>query len=224
LIAKYGWTLLPADDLVELALQAARMEDPPVGLERLITHQYKIALYAACRQTADLALRKRAYSDLFRYLYRATHKRWPDMAPEMAEEIAQRAMLLTYEKLDDCRSPAGILGFALGQARRACTELVRIRQKEVSLGWLTERGAELVQPPPEPPRFDQDCLRMLLDTLGRLSERQRQMIALKYFEGLSDTVISERTGLSIANVRVLRNRGLNRLRADQRLRDTCVEA
>jgi hypothetical protein len=60
LIARYGWSLLSADDLVERVLQAAWMEGVTVVLEQLITSQYKLALYEACRQTADLDHRRRA--------------------------------------------------------------------------------------------------------------------------------------------------------------------
>ncbi len=58
--------------------------------------------------------------------------------------------------------------------------------------------------------------------MRRLPERERQVIVLKYVEGVSDEVISQRTGLSVGNIRVLRTRGIGRLRLDQRLRDMCL--
>jgi RNA polymerase sigma factor (sigma-70 family) len=195
------------------------MEGVPVVLEQLITSQYKLALYEACRQTADLDHRRRAYSDLFCYLYRAAYNRWPDIA----EDVAHRALILTCDKLGDCESPIAILTFAMWQTRRAATEIFRTRKKEVSLDEIADSGVDFAQPVVDSPRFDQDCLRLLLEMLLQLSERQRQVIALKYVDGLSDAIISERTGLSITNVRVLRNRGLKRLRQNQRLRDTCAD-
>jgi RNA polymerase sigma factor (sigma-70 family) len=218
LIAKYGWSLPPEDELVELVLQTLQREGAPGGLSQAIWCQYALALYEACRQTTNPDRRKRAYADLARYLYRAAYSRWPDIA----EEVAHRALILIYEKLDACKVPGAFLTFTLWQARRAAQEIVRLRQKEVSLEGIAESGVDLALPSAEPPRFDQDCLRLLLDAMRRLPERERQVIVLKYVEGVSDEVISQRTGLSVGNIRVLRTRGIGRLRLDQRLRDVCL--
>ena len=48
--------------------------------------------------------------------------------------------------------------------------------------------------------------------LGRLSERQRQVVELHYFDRLRDAEISERLGGSVAAIRVLRCRALKELR------------
>lgn len=218
LIAKYGWSLLSEDELVETVLHTIQTEGAPGGLEQTIGRHYMLALYEACRQTTDLNRRKLAYADLGRYLYRAARNRWPDIA----EEVAHRALILTYEKIDDCKMPGAILTFALWQARRAVQEIARLRHKEVSLEAITEGGEDVAEPPPGPPQFDQDCLRLLLDAMRRLPERQRQVIVFKYFESVNDDVISQRIGLSLNNIRVLRNRGIARLRQDQQLRDACL--
>jgi RNA polymerase sigma factor (sigma-70 family) len=218
LIAKYGWSLPSENELVEPVLQTMRTEGAPSDLEQAIKHQYMLTLYQACRQTTDIDRRKRAYADLGRYLYRAAYNRWPDIA----EEVAHRALVLTCEKIDECKTPGAILTFALWQARRAVQEIARLRQKEVSIEQMAEGGQDLAQLPPELPQFDQDCLRLLLDAMRRLPERQRLVIVFKYFEGVSDDDISQRTGLSVSNVRVLRNRGIGRLRQDQQLRDACL--
>jgi RNA polymerase sigma factor (sigma-70 family) len=218
LISKYGWSLLSGDELVELVLETLRREGAPDGLNQAIWRQYALALYEACQQITNLDRRKQAYAELARYLYRAAYNRWPDIA----EEVAHRALILTYEKINDCKVPGAFLTFALWQARRAAQEIVRLRQKEVSLEGIAESGVDLALPSAEPPRFDEDCLRLLLDVMRRLPERERQVIVLKYVEGVSDEVISQRTGLSVGNIRVLRTRGIGRLRLDQRLRDMCL--
>jgi RNA polymerase sigma factor (sigma-70 family) len=216
LIAKYGWSLPSEHELVEPVLQT--MQGTPGGLEQAIKRQYMLTLYQACRQTTDLDRRKRAYADLGRYLYRAAYNRWPDIA----EEVAHRALILTYERIDECKMPGAILTFALWQAKRAVQEIARLRRKEVSIEQMAEGGQDLAQLPIELPQFDQDCLRLLLDAIRRLPERQRLVIVHKYFDGVSDDVISQDTGLSVTNVRVLRNRGISSLRQNQQLRDACL--
>ena len=218
-IAKYGWGLLPAEELLERVLHSAPQKVATQSWEPLIVGQYALALYEACRQTTDLERRQRAFNDLYHYLYRAAYNRWP----EQAAEVAQRALVLTYEKLADCNNPAAILTYALWQARRAFTEIRRRSEKELSLDQIAASGLDLVLPIEEMPIFDQDCLRLVLDALRHMPERQRQVIVLKYLDHLSDETISQRVGLTVANVRVLRNRGLKRLRADPRLREICVE-
>jgi RNA polymerase sigma-70 factor (ECF subfamily) len=217
LIARHGWSLLSEEELVERTLALAPAEATRSALEQAIKQQYNLALYESCRQTSDLDRRKRAYADLFRYLYRAAYNRWPDIA----EEVVQRAIVLVNDKLDNCRHPEAMLTFAALQARRAATEIIRLGKKEVSLDEIADSGIDFAQPPAELPRFDQNCLRSLSDALSRLPEQQRRVIALKYLEGLSDDAISERTSLSVNNIRVLRNRGMTRLRADPQLLERC---
>jgi RNA polymerase sigma-70 factor (ECF subfamily) len=52
----------------------------------------------------------------------------------------------------------------------------------------------------------------VLAALGRLSERQRQVVELHYFDRLRDEEIRERIGGSVAAIRVLRCRALKELR------------
>lgn len=50
------------------------------------------------------------------------------------------------------------------------------------------------------------------DLIGRLEERERQIILLRYFRGVTQSEIAERMGLSQAQVSRLENRALSRLR------------
>ena len=218
LIARYSWSALPEDELVERVLRALHRRPPPADFERLIITQYTIALYDACRQTADIDRRERAYTDVYNYLYRAASKRWP----AIASEVAQHALSLTFERIQTCQSPVTFLTFAIWQLRRAHTEILRGTGRAVPLDQIDVSVAELlVEAAAE---IDPDCLELLLAMLRSLPERQRQTIFWKYFAGWNDAAIGARTGDSLNNVRVLRNRGLERLRSDQRLRETCVEA
>jgi RNA polymerase sigma factor (sigma-70 family) len=218
LSAEYGWSL-PLDDLVERVLQAARLEATPINLDQLIRLQYKLALYEACRQTVDLDRRQRAWSDLHRYLYRAAYNHWPDLA----EQVAQQALILIYEKLDTCRNPAAILAFAMGYVRWAFRMVRSENEQMLSLDAFVQRELDLALPDTSAALFSPECLHLLLNALNRMPEQQHQVIVLKYFKHLSDKTISERTGLSISNIRVMRNRGLKRLGKNRQLRESCVE-
>jgi RNA polymerase sigma-70 factor (ECF subfamily) len=54
----------------------------------------------------------------------------------------------------------------------------------------------------------------LARALGRLSDRQRQLIALRFGADLSGPEIAALTGLSLANVQQILSRALRRLRAE----------
>jgi len=216
LIRKYGWALLSEDELVEQVLGPAEAGIPPAEAKRLAKHHYAIAMYEACRQAEDQGRREQGYGELSRYLFRAAYNRWP----ELAEDAAQRALLLVYEQIECCRSPGTFLAFALYKLRQA------FKQEQQA------RGKEEVEIEPEPGPGsaegdgieawmcleDQEGRRQLLEAIQRLpSDLQRKVILFRFFEGLSDAEIGERLGITANYVRVLRNRGIKRLREDKRL-------
>ena len=77
IIAKYDWALPSEDELVEWVLDSLPAQDPPDDLEMVA---YSVALHVACRQSDDPDRRERAYHELFRFLYRAAHNRWSELA------------------------------------------------------------------------------------------------------------------------------------------------
>src|SRR5213083_1585507 len=85
-IAHFDWHLLPEDELIERIFSALPAKHLPDNLDTMIRSLYTVMLYEACRQSADLALHERGYADLFRYIYRAAHNKWPDIA----EDVTQR--------------------------------------------------------------------------------------------------------------------------------------
>ncbi len=216
LIEKYDWALLQEDDLVELVLGSIQSEASPAEVERLAKHRYTITLYEACWQTEDMERRERGYSELFHFLFRAAYNRWSDLA----EDATQRALVLVYEQIGRCRSPGTFLAFALNKLRHAFQQEQRARGIELSLeeiGWsspMRDRAAP-------PSRLEQqECCQVLLNGIKRLPKKlEQKAILLKFFGGLSDAEIGERLGITVGYVRVLRHRGIARLRKDERLRD-----
>jgi RNA polymerase sigma-70 factor (ECF subfamily) len=216
LIEENGWSLLSEQELARRLLCAepdacARAEPE---LRRLAQHQYTLALYAACRQTQDAARRENAYCELHALLYRVALRRWP----ELAEDAAQRALVLVYEQIDRCRDPGAFVAFALYKLRHALKQEQRARGKEqaASEGLLAQIQADL--PPLAAQVDEQERCQLLLAAMGRLrNERERAAIAYKYLGGQSDAEIGASLGITPGHVRVLRHRGLRRMRKDKGL-------
>jgi DNA-directed RNA polymerase specialized sigma24 family protein len=55
------------------------------------------------------------------------------------------------------------------------------------------------------------------------AEQQIAALQLKYIEGLDDTTISQRLGVSVSSVYVLRSRAIKRLQADRHWRALAAE-
>lgn len=214
LITTYQWTVLPAEKLATLVANAMRLEDPPDDLNRFVIARYTIELYNACRQADDLELRERGYTDLFHYVYRAAYQKWPDLA----EDATQRALLLVYQQIERCANPVAFRSFALFKLRQAVTDIQRRMQSdqplEVDGPGASSTGEEAL----EDVLMKREDIITLLDALKRLPHSQRQAIFHKFFDGLGDDEIAGQIGTTAGHVRVLRCRGLERLRQDPALR------
>lgn len=221
LIEENGWSLLSEQELAQRVLRAHPRLPPPAEPEtrRLAKRQYTIALYEACRQEQNAACRECAYRELHRFLYRVAARRWP----ELAEGSAQRALVLVYEQIDRCRDPGAFIAFALYKLRHAMNQEQRARGQEIAVdeGLLDQLGADIVSPADQVDR--RECCRALLAAIQRLSDhRERAAIVYRFLGGQSDAEIGKALGITAVHVRVLRHRGLCRLRHDERL-SVCVE-
>lgn len=220
LMARYAWTLLPEADLIDHVLGAIPSETASPNLERVAITTYVLILHAACRQAEDADLRERGYTDLFRYLYRAAYNRWP----HLAEEAVQAALVLIYEQIDRCRSPAAFLQFALYKLLQAAKDVRRRRDKDhvvESLDQITT--GDRMYPGEEQDVLDellltQERQQVLLDALANLPDRTRKTIVQKYFAGLSDQEIGELLQITVNHVRVIRFQGIQQLRRNNALR------
>jgi RNA polymerase sigma-70 factor (ECF subfamily) len=216
LIEENGWALLSERELAQRVLRAHPHPAPAAELEmrRLVQHQYTIALYEACRQVQNAARRECAYRELHRLLYRVAARRWP----ELAEDSAQRALVLVYEQIDRCRDPGAFTAFALYKLRHAIHQERRARGQEIAVdeGLLAQLYADTVTPAAQVDR--RECCQVLLAAIQRLPDkRERAAIAYRFLGGLSDAEIGKALGITAVHVRVLRHRGLRRLRDDEQL-------
>ncbi len=212
LIAQYDWALSSEADLVKQVLDTVPPDASPDEMRREAIHHYTTVLYEACRQDEDPHRREQAYRELHRYLYRAAHNRWP----ELAEDATQRALVLVYEQIECCREPGAFLAFALWKLRHA------VQQEQQARSQSLERIGHGVEGEPAvttDPLAHRERVRVLTAAIGRIpDERKRETIVLKYVAGWSDEEIGARLEVTASYVRVLRHRGISRLREDEQLR------
>jgi RNA polymerase sigma-70 factor (ECF subfamily) len=219
LMARGAWAIVSEDELVERVWRAAGPDASPGTFVQLAKYHYSALLHAACLQNQDLPKRELAFGELHRFLYRAAYNRWP----ELAEDATQRALVLVYEQIGRCREPGTFLAFALNKLRHAFQQERRARQS--SDASIDEDELALVLADGDPDALEQHLLSeesttALLQAVERLADlRQRSVVLWKFLGGLSDEDIGQRLGIQPGHVRVLRHRGLGRLRADVTLRD-----
>lgn len=219
LYTAYGWSLLSMDALVEAAVAQLALDATDVtdrALYRTVLNCYTLTLYEACRAHGHQARCALAYTELYQLLLRNAVKSRPDLSAEMAEEVAQRALFLTFEQLDRCQKPTSFIAFALYKLRQAFTEQDRYREKEVigavdaAPDMAASPAAQVVWQMEEQQRVEQVALDAALAALA--DPRLRQVIVWKFIGGWSDEEIATELGLTANHVRVLRNRGLAQLR------------
>ncbi|MCW5665344.1 MAG: sigma-70 family RNA polymerase sigma factor [Piscinibacter sp.] len=131
-----------------------------------------------------------------------------------AGDLMQIVLLRVLEQLraGKVREPQRIVSFVFGTCRMVLHEWQR---GELQHERALELAAELLPPADiaPAPRLDE---RRVADCLGRLAERERSVIVLSFFEERTAEEVGVLLGTTAGNVRVIRHRGLARLRG-------CVE-
>ncbi len=131
-----------------------------------------------------------------------------------AGDLMQIVLLRVLEQLraGKVREPQRIVSFVFGTCRMVLHEWQR---GELRHERALAQAAELLPPADiaPAPRLDE---RRVADCLGRLAERERSVIVLSFFEERSAEEVGALLGTTAGNVRVIRHRGLARLRG-------CVE-
>ena len=112
------------------------------------------------------------------------------------------------------RAPFSAWLFAI--ARNAVNDHLRVqnRRRWLSLELVGERPS--TDPKPEEIVVREEGHARLLAAVSHLSNRQRELIALKFAAGLTNRRIAELTGLTESNVGVILYRSVRRLRAELR--------
>jgi RNA polymerase sigma-70 factor, ECF subfamily len=132
-----------------------------------------------------------------------------------ASDLMQHVMALTLERLRGgaLREPERVLSFVLGACRMTVMDQRRGERRRED---LLQRYADAlpVADIHVAPRLDQQ---RVADCLERLPERERAVLVLSFYDDQPSEAVGKELGLSAGNVRVIRHRGVEKLRR-------CVDA
>jgi len=171
----------------------------------------ELALVA--RATAEPAAFAAVYDHYFPRVYNYVRYRVGDAetADDLTTQVFERA-LTHIGRYRPERAPFAAWLFAI--ARNAVSDHLRAQRRRhwLSLEVLRDRASRA--PQPEEIAIRNETRDELLAAVARLSERERDLIGLKFAAGLTNRRIAEITGLSESNVGVILYRAVRRLRAE----------
>jgi RNA polymerase sigma-70 factor (ECF subfamily) len=130
---------------------------------------------------------------------------------DAAEDAVQDAFVRAYQHLAQCRDPERFAGWFFLILRNRCFAERRRRRWTARL--IDERG-EAIAAPDRSDRAteDADARRALQRALQALTPEQREVFVLKHVEGLPYEAIAERTGATLASLKMRMHRAYDRLR------------
>lgn len=127
-----------------------------------------------------------------------------------AADLVQQVLLMTIEKLRarEIREPERLVSFMFGVCRMMVLDLRRAWARHDRL--LQQYGEDLqIADAAIAPRLDHERVARCLDSLP---ERERTVLVMTFFEEQGAAEVAVALGLTAGNVRVIRHRGLGRLR------------
>ena len=134
LIARHDWQLLDRDEFVRRTL-AELHTDVTADPQRAAIYTYSKALHLACSGAEGPERQRRAYTELFRYLYDSARRRYPDVC----HDATRRALERVFTSFERCRQPGAFLAFALQHLMDAA-RLEQAGQRPRSLPASTQRS------------------------------------------------------------------------------------
>ena len=145
---------------------------------------------------------------------------------DQADDLLQDCWVRILERLDTYASRGSFASWAIALSRNMCKTMVRARRRsgiaEVAIGSIGAR-AWLSAASDEEPTLEEDprlefWKRVVYDALGRLSDRERDVIVLRLLEGKDTTETASILEVSEEAVRAILVRGMTRLRRMEELR------
>ena len=127
-----------------------------------------------------------------------------------AADLMQDVMTLTIEHLRTgrVREPERVLSYVLGTCRMTVLDGRRTEHRREDL--LQRYGEDLPTATVSiQPQLDHE---RVVDCLERLPERERTVLVLTFYDDQPSEQVAEQLGLSAGNVRVIRHRGIDKLR------------
>ncbi|MBS2024098.1 MAG: RNA polymerase sigma factor [Deltaproteobacteria bacterium] len=148
------------------------------------------------------------YPRVWAFVVRRTRTR------EDAEDVVSRAFHKLVEKLPQIEVDKGALPFVLAVARNLLIDDLRTQRAGLTPGLSTDEAAALLttQENPLGELLREEELRRLRDELSRLPAEARELIALRYGDGLEHAEIAALLGVPAATVRQRASRALRTLK------------
>ncbi len=151
------------------------------------------------------------YDHYFRRVYNYIRYRVRDgeLSDDLTAQVFEKA-LTSIHRYNPQRAPFGAWLFAI--ARHAVSDYFRSRNRR---RWLSlEPLHDWISHVPEPEErifHEEECSQLLI-ALSCLSEREQDLIALKFAAGMPNCYIAKLTGLSESNVAIIIYRAVQKLR------------
>ncbi|MFN7976836.1 MAG: sigma-70 family RNA polymerase sigma factor [Vicinamibacterales bacterium] len=139
-------------------------------------------------------------------LYGLRHLRSAAAADDLVQHVL--VSVLGALRAARLRDHDKLAAFVLGTCRMTVREQRRTERRQDTL--LSTFGSSLVPAAPAPPRLDDARLARCVQGL---SERERSVIVMAFYDERSAADTAARLGTSEANVRVIRHRAIRQLRA-----------
>lgn len=120
---------------------------------------------------------------------------------EDAEDAVQELYLKLIKspaKFSEIQDPAA---FGITILRNICIDIIRRREKRKSEELHEYMIAD--ESSPDKAAAEKDKLRVLIQEIGRLPQKQSMVLKMRTIDGLEYEEIAQRTGLSQVNIRVL---------------------
>jgi RNA polymerase sigma-70 factor (ECF subfamily) len=130
---------------------------------------------------------------------------------QAAYDLVQHVLMLTIERLraGKLRDDERLVSFVFGTCRMTVLEMRRTGARRERLLELYADDVPMADPATSP-RLERA---RLLACLERLSERERSVLVMTFYDDQPARDVGTALGLKEANVRVIRHRGLERLRS-----------
>lgn len=126
-----------------------------------------------------------------------------------AEDVAQETLMIGWESAPKARDgtvlAAWLAGIALNLCRQHLRKSARRKRRE-------ERAARKEALPPESTLEDGERQRQLAAGLGMLSQEERELLGMRYFEGLSVSQVARLLGVPEGTVKSRTHAAIGRLR------------
>jgi RNA polymerase sigma-70 factor (ECF subfamily) len=131
-----------------------------------------------------------------------------------AADIAQEAFVKAHRSLPKLTDPAMVKSWMLRIVANEAKNHVRGRNRRRSRDHRYGSWVIVSPPDPEASAMDADDARRLSSALGAIGPRDRQVLAYRYFAGLSEVETAAAVGVPVGTVKSRTARALGKLRTE----------